>query len=405
MDQIARGLVERGHDVTVFTSFPHYERFRVVEGYRGRLYDWDESGGVEVLRLPVYARGRKDVMLNRLLSYLSFNLGAVIAATLTRRRFDVVLCTNGSFFTGITGWVIGGLKNARMILNVQDLYPDVPVQAGQLRNGLAVQILRRLERFMYRKADHITVITESFRENLRNKGVTNGKVSIVPNFADTDFIRPLPRDNAFSQRHGLDGRFVVMHAGNLGYVYDLDTMIDAAALLREDPEILFLVVGSGVEKAALEERARRLAIDNVRFLPYQPRAELPWMRAASDVQVALYRRGAGYHSLPCKIYEIMASGRPLLASSDPGTDLHRLVETAGCGVWVDTGDPHALASAIRALKDDPKRRDAMGRAGRETAGNLYSRDVVVARYGQLLEHLAGAPVVVGSPRPASAWGS
>jgi colanic acid biosynthesis glycosyl transferase WcaI len=327
-------------------------------------------------------------MVQRLLSYLSFNALATLVGLVQRQRPDVILCTNGSFFTGFTALVGWGWKRVPFVYNVQDLYPETPVAAGQLRGKRAIAALERLERAMYRAAAQIAVITPSFRENIVGKGVDPAKISVVPNFVDTDFIRPLPKVNELSTRLGLADRFVVTHAGNLGYVYDLDTLLDAAALLRNEPDIVFLIVGDGVARPALERKAAELQLENVRFLPFQPHADLPFLRATSDVQVSLYRPGAGRYSMPSKVYEIMASGRRLLASADAESDVWKLVAEAGCGVCVPPLEPRRLAEAVLALRDDAEGRQEMGRRGRELACQHYSVAAVVEQYAGLLQRAA-----------------
>jgi colanic acid biosynthesis glycosyl transferase WcaI len=313
---------------------------------------------------------------------------ATMAGVFSRSRWDVILCPNGSFFSGLTAWLVGKAKGIPFIYNVQDLYPDVPIRAGQLRNRHAIAALKAIEGFMYHKADHITVISPSFRDNLVSKGVPMEKISIIPNFVDTEFIRPLPKANSFAQQHGLSDKFVITHAGNLGYVYDLDTMLDAATLLSSQKDILFLIVGNGVAKPALEKKAHELKLDNVRFMPFQPRESLPWLRASSDVQVSLYKNGAATDSFPSKIYEIMASGRPLLASSDGDSGVATLVKTAECGLCVKPGETEHLAEAILDLYRNPALRETMGRRGRRYAEENHSKHAAVARYNELLQRIA-----------------
>ncbi|MBV9893416.1 MAG: glycosyltransferase family 4 protein, partial [Chloroflexi bacterium] len=292
MAQLCEDLRDRGHEISVITTFPHYARFTIEEPFRGKLFQRSTYKGMDVLRTWVYAHGSKQRMLTRLLSYLSFNLLATIAGLLSHRRYDVILCSNGSFFSGLAASVIGAVRNIPFIYNVQDLYPETPVQAGQLRNGMAIRTLEALERFMYSRAAHVSVIAPGFRNNILTKGVAPQQVSTIPNFVDTNFVRPLPKDNAFSRKHGLNDKFVVTHAGNVGYVYDLETLLEAAALLRYEKDILFLVIGDGVARADLQARAQELELTNVRFLPFQPREQVPLMRAASDVQLALYKHGS-----------------------------------------------------------------------------------------------------------------
>jgi len=241
---------------------------------------------------------------------------------------------------------------------------------------------------MYRKAAHITTIAPSFRDNLVAKGVPAEKISIIPNFVDTEFIRPLPKAHSFAQQHGLSDKFVITHAGNLGYVYDLDTMLNAASLLSSQKDILFLIVGNGVAKPALEKKAHELKLDNIRFMPFQPRESLPWLRASSDVQVSLYKNGAANDSFPSKIYEIMASGRPLLASSDGDSGVATLVKTAGCGLCIKPGETEHLAEAILDLYRNPALRATMGRQGRRYAEENHSKHAAVARYNELLQRIS-----------------
>jgi colanic acid biosynthesis glycosyl transferase WcaI len=388
MGQLFESLAARGHRVSVITAFPHYEHFRIVDAYRGKLAARERSGKLDVLRLWVYASGTKQRMFHRLLSYLSFCFVAMVAAISARRRYDVVFCSNGGFFSGLAAYAFRLVRGVPFVYNVQDLYPEVPVAVGQLRSKPAIAILERLERFMYRTAAHVTVIAPSFRQNLLTKGVPASKVSVIPNWVDTEFIRPLPKDNPFSRQHGLECKFVVSYSGNLGYVYDLSTLLEAAKLLSDNDDISFLIVGDGVARSGLERQAVELGLTNVRFLPLQPRDALPWLRAASDVQVSLYRRGSASYSMPSKVYEIMASGRPLVAGADRGSDVWNLVESTACGVCVEPEDPRGLADAINRLYHDPESRERMARCGRDHAVARYSLAGVLDQYERLLGRLA-----------------
>jgi colanic acid biosynthesis glycosyl transferase WcaI len=388
MSQLCEGLLAQGHEVSVITTLPHYEKFRVWEEYRGRLFEQDRFQGMDVLRLWVYAPGNKS-MINRLLSYLSFNALATVAGLLSRKQWDVILCTNGSFFSGLTGWLVGRSKGAPFIYNVQDLYPEVPVQANQLRNSWAITALGKVALFMYRRAAHITVISPTMRESLLGKGVPEEKLTVIPNFVDLDFIRPLPKVNPFSQQHALCDKFVITHAGNLGYVYDLETLLEAAALLAEEKQLFFLIVGDGVARAGLQQKAEALHLQNVAFLPFQPHESLPYLRASSDVQVSLYKNGSVKHSMPSKVYEIMASGRPLLASSETGSELWRLVEQTQCGICVEPENAEQLASAILRLYRNHSLREEMAQNGRRIAEQYYSKQAVVQAYHHLIQRVVG----------------
>ena len=292
MHQLALGLRERGHTVDVLTTFPHYQSFRTEPGYRGKLIAREKVDRGRVTRVWAYASGNKQRMLHRLANYLSFNALASVIGPLSRTRYDVVLANSGSFFTGITGWLIRLLRRTPFIYNVQDIYPDVPVRAGQLRNPTAIRALEQIERFMYDRAAHITVISNEQRSVLMRKGVPGSRVTVIPNFVDTTFIRPLPKDNELARRLGLHDRFVVAHAGNLGYAYDFESVLQAAAMLKQQSNVLFLIVGDGVLREHLAVQIAARALTNVRMLPFQPEADLPWLRAAIDVQLSLYAKGS-----------------------------------------------------------------------------------------------------------------
>lgn len=383
------------------TTFPHYETFRVQHEYNGKWFERAVEDGVAVLRLPVWTPGRKQRMVNRLASYLSFNALATLTNLLSRRRYDVILCTNGSFFTGFSARL--GRPRTPFVYNVQDLYPETFVEAGLLRNRPAIAALRRMERYMYRKAAHITVITPSFRDNLVSKGVPEDKISVIPNFVDVDFIRPFPKDNDFSREHELADKFVITHAGNVGYAYDLDTLVEAADRLKDCEDMIFLIVGDGAAKPELERKVKSAGAKNVRFLPFLPVEQLPWLRASSDIQVALYKCGAASYSMPSKIYEIMASARPVLAGADTDSDLWRLVQDAQCGICVKSENRDALVHAILTLYRGPALRQDMGERGRSRAERDYSMPAVVAQYDELLRRVAGASSR-GVPSGAAAAG-
>lgn len=386
MSQVCKDLRDRGHEVKIITTFPHYDTFRVWEPYRGRLYERTRFEGMDILRLYVYAPGNKTI-INRLLSYISFCALATISMLLSRDSYDVILCTNGAFITGLAAYIGGLFKRIPYIYNVQDLYPEVPIETGQLTNPRAIKVLRGMVQFMYRKARHLTVITPSMRSYLQRTGVPEEKISVIPNFVDTDFIRPLSKHNDFSRRNNLEDKFVVTYAGNIGYVADLNSLVEAAGRLKEYEDMVFLIIGDGVVRADLERRATADCLDNVRFMPFQPREDLPLLRAASDIQISLYKKGAGHYSIPSKLYELMASGRPLVASSDQESDIWKLVRASGGGLCIEPENAAQVVQAILTLYHDPALRTRMAGEGREYAIAHHSRQAAVTGYEEVLKRL------------------
>lgn len=390
MQQLAKGLRALGHTVDVLTTFPHYQGFRIEPAFRGRLFAQEEGEGGTITRVWTFASGNKQRMLHRLANYLSFNALATIHGWFRQREYDVVLANSGSFFTGVTAWLLGLLRRTPFIYLVQDIYPDVPVRAGQLRSAAAIAGLSRIERFMYDKAAHITVISNEQRATLEAKGVAAHKLTLIPNFVDPAFIRPLPKDNELGRRLGLTDHFVVAHAGNLGYAYDFDSLLKVARRLVQHQDMTFLIVGDGVRRAELADTIQREAMPNVRMLPYQPEAELPWLRASVDVHVSLYNKGSISSSLPSKIYEIMASGRPAVVSAERGSDLYQLLTSTGCGICIEPEDADQLYSAILALYQDRAQAELLGRRGREAAVRSYSAEAAVNAYAALIDKVYNA---------------
>jgi colanic acid biosynthesis glycosyl transferase WcaI len=384
MRDLAIGLTKRGHQVHVVTSFPHYADFRITKEHRGRLIETTIEDGIEVTRVWVFASGHKQRMWHRLLSYSSYNLGAFLAAQGSAADYDVALAPSGSFFTGVTAALLGALRGFRFVYNVQDVYPEVPARAGQLRVDWQVRALELVARWMWRKAARVTVISEAQRTLLEQKGVPSSKLRVIPNFVDVDRIRPLPRDADLAQRFGWDGQFLVMHSGNLGFAYDFDALLAAARRLVSDRSIRFVVIGDGVRKPELQARAAEWKLENVQFLPFQPAADLPRLRSCADLQLSLYRRGSSAYSLPSKLYEIMASGRPVIASAEGGSDVAQLVQRGGAGVCIAPEDAGQLADAITALRRQPAERTRMSERGRAYVVAHHSIDVAVDAYEKLL---------------------
>ena len=386
MTQLVEELAQLGHQITVITSMPHYHTNRIWDEYRGKLVQHDRYGLIDVYRLYLYVPPHRGCFLGRMLNYASFNVFSALVGILVGRH-DVVLAPSPPLTNGLSADVISRFHRIPFVYNVQDIWPGAVVRAGVMANPRAIAFFRRLERYVYQRATALVVISEGFRLNLLAKGVPSEKIRVIPNFFDTDFVRPLSRHNGFSSTHRLDDKFVVLFAGNMGYSQGLEIVLDAARQLAYLKDILFLIVGNGVAKAGLETYARRLGLQNVRFLPFQPYEALPKMYASSDVCLVPLRRGFTNESVPCKVFTIMASGRPMIASVDEGSDTWKLVKEAQCGLCVEPEDPQALADAILALYADPSLRERLGRNGRQHVVQHYTRQVVAQQYHELLTGL------------------
>ena len=385
---LATDLVAMGDEVTVVTSMPHYGQRNVPSEYRGRLLHREKYLGVKVWRTFVYVPPNPSGF-HRGINYLSYTFMSVFAGVLSGRH-DIIFCVNPPITVSLPGFLVRLARRTPMIFNVQDIWPDCLVIIGQLRNRVLVRTFQYLEKFVYRVSARITVLSEGMKENLMRKGVRRDKIVVIPNWADVDYIHPVPKENNFRAVHNLSGRFVVMFAGNLGYISVLHTVLEAAKLLQDKERIIFPIIGEGNAKSGLVERAKALGLSNVRFLPTQAKEVLPEMLGAADVSLVTLNRHLGQLNVPSKIYSIMASGRPVLAAVPDDSEIARLIKEAACGVWVRPEDPECLAQAVESLSKQPELLECLGANGRNYVAAHFGRRLLIRRYHQLLHQVACA---------------
>lgn len=388
MTDLAEELAKLGHDLTVVTSMPHYDRNHIWPEYRRKLHVREAFNGLDVRRVYLYVPQRKESLAGRLLNYATFNTLSVVVGALAG-RFDVVLTPSPPLTNGVAAFLLSRLRGVPYVYSLQDIYPDVAIRLGLLTNPRVIAFFQAMERFVYNKAAAVSVVSEGFRRNLLSKGVPPRKIKVIPNFVDTEFVRPLSRHNRFSAEQGLDDKFVILFAGNIGFSQGLETVLKAGAKLKNQKDMLFLVVGNGAAKPRLMKCAQELDLKNVRFLPFQPHKVIPNMYASSHICLAPLRKGLAAESMPSKVYTITAAGRPLIASVDRNSDIHHFLKEANCGLWVEPEEPEALAEAICALYADPALRELLGRNGREHVVKHYTRQAVARQYHELLMTLGG----------------
>lgn len=387
MTLLAEELVSLGHEVSIITGMPHYDGNRILDPYRGKLWVRERHGSIPITRVYLYVPAKKTSVAGRLLNYASFNILSAIAGLLAPRH-DILFVPSPPLTNGLTAYVLSRLRRLPFVYNVQDIYPDVAVRLGLLQNRRLIRLFERLERFVYAKADAVSVISDGFRRNLLAKGVPEAKIATIPNFVDTNFVTPLPRDNAFRREQNWGDHFVVLFAGNVGLSQGLETVLEAAGLLADVPGILFAIVGNGTTKQGLADKAETMGLTNVGFLPFQPFESVPEMYAAADAGLVPLRKGLTEDSVPSKLWTIMGAARPVLACVDKTSDTYTVVQEAGSGVCVPPEDPAALAEAIRTLYADPKQAAEMGRRGRKHVEQFYTSGSVARQYEALFAKIA-----------------
>lgn len=382
-------LMAKGHNITIVTSFPHYRKGRseTWDAYRGKWIEISSWKAARLVRCYVYApvfdsdsRG----LFYRALNFISFNISCILAASLYGGKADVIFAPSSPPLTnGICSWLVSLCKRCPIVYNVQDMYPDMAEKLGVLRPGVLLSVLRRFEKWAYRVSNKILTISENMRKNLFNKGIAPDKIATIPNFIDTDFIRPMPQKNVFSEEWGINGRFVVMYAGNIGLPHGVEIIVRTAEILRSESRIEFCFVARGEYKDKIEAMAKSKALGNVRFVPPQPAEMVPHLWASASVSLVTYRKGMADESVPSKLLAIMCSGRPVIVAADEGSETERIIRSADCGLCIEPENPSALAAAILQLFRNGRERKRLGDNGRKYVVEHFRRDRISNEYEKL----------------------
>jgi colanic acid biosynthesis glycosyl transferase WcaI len=385
-----RLLVERGHRVTVLTGFPNSPSGRIPEAYRGRLRQREQIDGIEILRGWLHASPRLS-RVDKSLGFASYALSASAWALLGGLRADVVVATSPPPTVGIPGLLAARRLAAPLVFDVRDIWPEAITASGRLHSRPLIRALERIERSLYSHAAAVTVVTEGKRQRLLEKGVPARKLAVIPNGVDLSrFEGDVPPATELLREHGVDpARFVILYAGIMNPPQGLDVLLDAAALLRGSGvgrRVQFALVGDGSERRRLLARCESEGLEDVvRFLPVQPRERIPALLTSASAIAVTLRPRRDAHTVPSKLYESMASGRPVLVSADGAPS--EILKDSAAGLATPASDAEALAGSIRTLLDDPARARTLGEHGRRFAAG-HDRRRLVERFEEVLLRVA-----------------
>lgn len=381
MNELAEGMAARGHEVEVVATVPR-ER---GERFRRTIYAAEQKGGFTVKR---FRTNENPNPFWRFMAWNGYTLWTIVNM-LSFKRGQVVFIRTPPVQLGVMGWLAKKLKKAKVLLNVQDIHPDLSIESGILKHDFLIRLALRFERWVYDKADRIMVISEGFKANLVAKGVSPAKIDIVPNWVDTDFLKPHPKDNPVARKHGLESKFVAMYSGTISISSNvaLERILEAAAMLKDDPGIEMVLVGEGTKKPDLEAKARSLGLENVRFLPFQPYADLPLSLSAADVLLVPLDKEKSHLSVPSKLYNFMAAGRPILGLAVKDSEVARIIEGTKCGICIPPDDPEGIAGALRRLKASESERRTQGENGRRHVVESFAKDMILDRIEGILAAL------------------
>ncbi len=391
MTDLARELQRAGHEVTVLTTTPHNnlepgaiarQPMRCV--WPGMLYR-SEMDGISVWHVKLPMKGNR--VLRRMLDYIRFHAVSLVAgSTSLLGRYEIVLAPSPPLTIGVAGWMLAARRRVPVVYNVQEIYPDFAINQGLIRNKAFIRLLKKVERFVYARSERVVSISEWFNQVIRERGVPDEKLMVIPNFVDTELYQPLLRHNAFSREHALDEDFVVLYGGNVGLSQDWESLLFAASSHAGLP-IQYVIVGDGARREWLQAEVDRRALKNVKLLGYQPRERMPEINASSDICTIPMKTDTTKDTFPSKIYTILASARSAVVSADANSELEWVIRNSGCGRVVAPDNPQAYADAILQAYREREVLAAEGERGRRFVEQEYSKEAVGRKYDELIREL------------------
>lgn len=375
--------LKEGHSVDVVTCLPNHPTGKLHPGYRPQGYQFEELDGLRVHRNWTYLTPNKG-LLKKSLGHLSYLPSAHWNSLSRLKGIDVAIGTSPTFFAAMAAAATARRYRVPFIMEVRDLWPSCFVELGVLKQPLLIKLLERWELSLYRRADRIVTVTESFRKNLIARGVRSDKITTIYNGADEQFWKPRPSRPELRKKLNLESKFVVLYIGAHGISQALTRVLEAARRLSSDTLVHFLFVGEGAEKAQLMQQAAKWNLSNVTFLKPVAKEEVAKFYSVADVCLVPLRKIDLFRAfIPSKIFEMMAMKKPILASLEG--EAAEILEKSGGAVVVPPEDSGKIAQAILRMKKEPQSLVDMGERGREFVTEHFSRRTFAAKYLALIE--------------------
>jgi colanic acid biosynthesis glycosyl transferase WcaI len=342
--------VKDGHLVTIITSAPNFPQGKLYAGWKNKWYQTEIHEGIRVVRIKTYITANRGTT-RRMLDFVSFMITAFFAG-LFEKRPDVIAATSPQFFTAVCGWALGSVRRIPFVFELGDLWPASIIAVGAMHPNFYLQLMEKLELFLYHRSASVAALTHAFKKNLIKRGIPANKISVVINGVDLWRYAPQSRDVNLAKAWGLENKFVFGYVGTHGMAHGLSNILNAAELLKHRDDIRFLFVGDGAERTALIAHAKKLQLNNIVFLPPQPKEMMPKVWSLCNVAlVHLKNTPAFAEVIPSKMFEAMGMGLPILMAL-PSGEATEILEQDGAGITIPPEDPKALADAVQQLCDD-----------------------------------------------------
>jgi glycosyltransferase involved in cell wall biosynthesis len=376
--------VKNGHEVTVITCVPNHPQGQVYHGYKNKLYQREVIDGINVIRLWTFITANEG-FIKRTLNYISYFFAVILYIPFLPKH-DVFVSTSPQFFCGLAGYAVKLLRRKKWIIEIRDLWPESIVAVGAINNKFVIKALEYLEMLVYRKSDHIIPVTDAFKSYMLNKSVPDEKITVIKNGVDLSFYTADAIEKTDEYGDELLSRFVAAYVGTHGMAHHLETILEAAEILKHRKDIVFLLVGHGAEKDKLFKLKEKMSLNNVVMLAQQAKHKMPLLWALSDVSLVLLKKSDLFKTvIPSKIFESMAMKKPVILGVEG--EVKGMIIEGKSGISIEPENAQELAAAVIELADNKEKYNQYAENGYKYVEKYYHRKVLAKRYEDIMSSL------------------
>lgn len=376
--------VAHGHQVTVVSCVPHHPMGKVYPGYKNKFFQVEEKEGIKAIKVLTYVTANSG-FLKRTFNYVFYMVIVTLIAPFIGKS-DVVISTSPQFFNGLAGYFVSRIKRCPWVLEIRDLWPESILAVGAIKNPKAIRFLEWLERFVYRKADHIVPVTYAFKEHIQQHGGDENNITVIRNGVNFDLFKLQGKNKDYAKKIGVENKFVASYVGTHGMAHGLMTILHAAEELKENPDIVFLMIGDGAEKQTLIEEKNKRQLDNVIMLDQQPKEEMPNIWSISDVSLVLLKKQDLFLTvIPSKIFETMAMKKPVILGVRG--ESQQLIEEAEAGICIEPENVDELVAAVNKLYEDTESYKNYAENGYSYVKAHFDRKKLASQFEEILSAL------------------
>ncbi len=390
--EFATHFKQGGHEVTILTGMPNYPDGIIPDKYKGKFFFRENFEGLDICRSYVLPASNAQPK-KRMLGFLTFLASSIINNFRIKGKYDLILASSPPVTSAVLGYVLSRLRRNKLVLEIRDLQPESGEQFGNLKKSLFTKIIRKVMKFVYKKADHIVCVTEGIANVLSSNGNGDGyehkytfrELSVIKSGVGNDFINS--HSNGIRKKYGWEDKFLILFSGTLGWVRPLESIVESARLLADNKNYHFVFVGDGQKKASLDKLAKQYGLTNVSFVGLQPLEQIPFYLKAGDILVECLKEvPVAKTALPTKVFEYMAAGRPIIFGAQEG-ETSRMLDQAGGALTYSPSKPQELADIIQKIYEKKIDGEKLGKRYHEYVAANHSRDKWSTKYMDLLEKI------------------